>query len=98
MSWRERAKLRPVEGFSPGRGPASSNSNAFAERAADRTRRGSAQMSCQAGVRASMGGGSTWLGREENSVEGEEGGRKEWQGGRQKKPRPCVSKAQLIHC
>lgn len=29
---------------------------------------------------------STWLGREEICVEGEEEGRKEWRGGRQKNP------------
>lgn len=40
---------------------------------------------------------STWLGRQEKQ-QGRSGGRKEWQGGRQKNPRPCVSKAQLIHC
>ncbi|KAK1877706.1 Peptide chain release factor subunit 1 [Dissostichus eleginoides] len=49
-----RAKLRSVEGFSPGRGPASSKLLAFTELPVRQA--GLAQMSCQAGVRASMGG------------------------------------------
>lgn len=58
---------------------------------------GLGQMSCQAEVGASMGGCVRAAAR------GWEGGKKsmakkEWWGSRQKNPRPCVSKAQLIHC
>lgn len=84
LSWRERAKLRSVEGFSPGRGPASSNT--LRSRSCRSDRRGSASDELSGRNHGRLCESScTWLGREENSEEGEEG-RKEWQGCRQKNP------------
>lgn len=97
LSWRERAKLRSVEGFSPGRGPASSNT--LRSRSCRSDRRGSASdelsgRSTGGCVRAAARG---WEGRKTARKEKREG-RSGRDAGKKKKPRPCVSKAQLIHC